>query len=337
MFSRVRPSAPWVLALSVLAIAGCGRTPEAAPPEGASTAPPEPQFRLVATTAMVGDAVRAVAGDTSRVDTLIGPGVDPHLFRPTTTDMQTLLRADAVFANGLGLEGKMLDSFSRVTEGGKKVYLLAERLPGHMIMREGDSEGSPADPHLWMDPLAWISVVGIVRNSMCEVSRIDCPTYTRLTDLYTEQIRALHEYAQRTLATVPESSRVLVTSHDAFGYFGARYGFEVVGVQGISTESEAGLRDIQRIIDLVVERRVPAVFTESTVSDRTIRAIVEGAGARGHAVVVGGTLFSDAMGPEGTYEGAYLGMIDHNVTTIVRALGGEAPERGMAGRLGAGR
>jgi manganese/zinc/iron transport system substrate-binding protein len=134
---------------------------------------------------------------------------------------------------------------------------------------------------------------------------------------------------------VPERRRVLVTAHDAFGYFGRRYGYEVVGIQGISTESEAGVRDIERIVDLIVEREIPAVFVESTVSERNTRALVSGSRSRGHEVVVGGELFSDAMGPAGTYEGTYIGMIDHNVTTIARALGGEAPERGMSGRLDA--
>jgi manganese/zinc/iron transport system substrate-binding protein len=135
------------------------------------------------------------------------------------------------------------------------------------------------------------------------------------------------------LGTVPVDRRVLVTAHDAFNYFGRRYGFEVVGIQGLSTESEAGVRDIERLVDLLVSRQIPAVFVESTVSERNIRALIDGAGARGHAVTIGGSLFSDAMGAPGTYEGTYIGMIDHNVTTIARALGGDAPARGMNGRL----
>jgi len=150
---------------------------------------------------------------------------------------------------------------------------------------------------------------------------------------YREELRALDVYAEKVLGSVPEAQRVLVTAHDAFNYFGRRYGFEVVGIQGISTESEAGVRDIERLVDLLVERGIGAVFVESTVSERNIRALIAGAEARGHTVTVGGELFSDAMGDAGTYEGTYVGMIDHNVTTIARALGGEAPARGMQGKL----
>ncbi|MEL6740188.1 MAG: zinc ABC transporter substrate-binding protein, partial [Planctomycetota bacterium] len=143
-------------------------------------------------------------------------------------------------------------------------------------------------------------------------------------------------YAERVLAGVPEERRVLVTAHDAFNYFGRRYGFEVLGIQGISTESEAGVRDIQRLVEVLVEREVPAVFVESTVPDKQVRALIDGARARGHDVVIGGELYSDAMGAPGTYEGTYIGMLDHNVTTIARALGADAPEGGMDGRLGGG-
>ncbi|GIW74298.1 MAG: hypothetical protein KatS3mg103_0820 [Phycisphaerales bacterium] len=148
-----------------------------------------------------------------------------------------------------------------------------------------------------------------------------------------EQLRALDAYCQRVLHSVPEDRRVLVTAHDAFGYFGRRYGYEVVGIQGLSTESEAGVRDVQRLVDLLVDRRVPAVFVESTVSQRNVQALIAGAAARGHEVAIGGELFSDAMGPADTYEGTYVGMIDHNATTIARALGGQAPAGGMQGRL----
>ena len=149
----------------------------------------------------------------------------------------------------------------------------------------------------------------------------------------TARIAELDDYARRVLGSVPEESRVLVTAHDAFNYFGKRYGFEVVGIQGISTESEAGVRDIEQLVDLLVDRNIGAVFVESTVSQRNIDARIAGARARGHTVTIGGELFSDAMGDAGTYEGTYIGMIDHNVTTISRALGGEAPARGMNGKL----
>jgi len=153
------------------------------------------------------------------------------------------------------------------------------------------------------------------------------------TSRHLTELEKLGAYAQTSLATIPEGSRVLITAHDAFNYFGKAYGFEVVGIQGISTESEAGLKRISELVDLLVEREIGAVFVESSVSDRNIRALIEGAASRGHTVRIGGELFSDAMGPAGTYEGTYLGMIDHNATIITRALGGEAPEKGNWGRL----
>ena len=156
---------------------------------------------------------------------------------------------------------------------------------------------------------------------------------TTVTPPYQAKLRALDEYAERTLASVPPTARVLVTAHDAFNYFGRRFSYEVVGIQGISTESEAGVRDLERIVQLLVERKIGAVFVESTVSERNVRALVEGAAARGHTVTIGGSLFSDAMGTPGTYEGTYIGMVDHNVTTITRALGGTAPIRGLNGSL----
>ena len=148
-----------------------------------------------------------------------------------------------------------------------------------------------------------------------------------------DRLEALQKYAVQSFATIPESQRVLVTAHDAFGYLGRAYGTEVRGIQGISTESEAGIKDIENLVDFLVEQKIPAVFVESTVSDQNVRALLEGAKARGHEVRIGGELFSDAMGAAGTYEGTYLGMIDHNVTTITRALGGEAPELGRLGKL----
>jgi manganese/zinc/iron transport system substrate-binding protein len=180
-----------------------------------------------------------------------------------------------------------------------------------------------------MDPLAWSKAVEVVRDKLTEFDPEGEETYRANAVMYIGQINELHAYAERVLGSVPEPQRVLVTAHDAFNYFGRRYGYEVVGIQGISTESEAGVRDIERLVDLLVERNIGAVFVESTVSERNISALVSGAAARDHTVEIGGELFSDAMGREGTYEGTYLGMIDHNVTTIARALGGEAPAGGM--------
>jgi manganese/zinc/iron transport system substrate-binding protein len=185
-----------------------------------------------------------------------------------------------------------------------------------------------------MNPNLWSRVVLNIRDSMIEVRPEDAKTFTANAEAYLEELRALTRYATDVLASVPVESRVLLSAHDAFNYFGNAYGFEVVGIQGISTESEAGLQRIAELVDMLVERDIRAVFVETTVADRNIRALIEGAAAEGHEVVIGGELFSDAMGEPGTYEGTYIGMIDHNATTVARALGGDAPEGGMNDRLG---
>ena len=175
-----------------------------------------------------------------------------------------------------------------------------------------------------------------IRDALIAADPANADAYHANAESFLAELETLSDYATQSLSTVPEAQRVLVTAHDAFNYFGRAYGFEVLGIQGISTDSEAGLSRIAELVDVLVERNVAAVFVESSVSDRNIRALIEGAAARGHAVQIGGELYSDAMGDPGTYEGTYLGMIDHNVTVITRALGGAAPERGMAGRLSAG-
>ncbi|MEL6796684.1 MAG: zinc ABC transporter substrate-binding protein, partial [Planctomycetota bacterium] len=175
--------------------------------------------------------------------------------------------------------------------------------------------------------------VAVVRDTLAEIDPDGASTYEENARRYIENLMRLDEYAERVLNSVPESQRLLVTAHDAFNYFGSRYGYEVVGIQGISTESEAGVRDIERLVELLVGREVGAVFVESTVSDRNVKALIAGAKARGHTVIIGGELLSDAMGDPGTYTGTYVGMIDHNVTTIARALGGEAPADGLNGEL----
>ena len=254
------------------------------------------------------------------VESLMGPGVDPHLYKLTRADITKLVEAPHLLYCGLGLEGKMLDAFARLAASGKPVTAVCEAAPKAKRLQAAGPVGA-ADPHLWMDPVLWAEALQVTAH------RLGLPV--------PEDFGQLDAYARARLESIPAPARVLVTAHDAFAYFGRRYGLEVVGIQGINTESEAGLRTIEAVVEIVVTRRLPAVFVESTVSDRNISAIIEGAAARGHRVVVGGRLFSDAMGPEGTYEGTYIGMIDHNVTTIARALGGRAPARGMQGRLSA--
>jgi manganese/zinc/iron transport system substrate-binding protein len=262
----------------------------------------------------------------------MGEGVDPHLYKPTRDDVAKLLQADVVFYSGLMLEGRMTDTFLKVSRKGTPVFAVTELLDEKFLLEPREFQGH-TDPHVWMDVKGWIAAVKVVAQSLSEVDSENAAYYRANADRYTAQLEKLDDYAKKTLSTVPESRRVLITAHDAFNYFGRAYGIDVRGIQGISTESEAGVADINRLVDFIVERKIPAIFVESSVSDKNIRALVEGSNARGHPVRIGGQLFSDAMGKPGSYEGTYLGMIDHNVTTIVRALGGEAPERGLNGKL----
>lgn len=289
-------------------------------------------YRIVCTTGMVSDVVRAVAGDRAEVVGLLGEGVDPHLYKPTRTDIAALMGADVIFYNGLLLEGKMTDSLIRAATSGRKVYAVTELLDEGDLLEPDEFEGQ-YDPHVWMDPIAWAKTIDVVREKLSAHDPEGKQAYDANAEAYRAKVREIAEYAERVLATVPQERRVLITAHDAFNYFGRRFGFEVVGIQGISTESEAGVRHVESLVAMIVSRRINAVFVESTVADRHVRALIAGAKARGHDVVIGGELFSDAMGRPGTYEGTYIGMIDHNVTTIARALGGEAPRRGYAGKL----
>lgn len=319
-----------LLAGGAALLGGLAAAPFAAWPARAAGAP----LRVLATTAMIGDLARRIGGERIRLDVLMGEGVDPHLYKPTREDVAKLLASDLVLFNGLLLEGKMADAFGRVSRAGKPVVALAEALPPELLLSPGGAEGHH-DPHVWMDPRAWSRVAGLIAERLSAQDKEGAAAFNRNLAALQAEIAALDSWAERAIASVPAPQRVLVTAHDAFNYFSRRYGIEVLGIQGLSTESEAGLRRIEELVALLAERRIPAVFVESSVSDRNIQALVEGAAARGHRVVIGGSLFSDAMGAPGTHEGTYIGMIDHNVTTVVRALGGEAPERGFAGKLAA--
>lgn len=293
------------------------------------------EINIVSTTGMITDVVQEIAGTRAKVTGLIGPGIDPHLYKPTRSDIARLSAGDLVFYNGLLLEGKMTDALIRVAGSGKKVYAVTELLEADDLLEPEGFQGL-YDPHVWMDPRTWMKTIPVIRDKLIEYDPGSREIYTKKAREYHEQVEKLDRYAETILKTVPESSRILVTAHDAFNYFGKRYGFEVLGIQGLSTESEAGVKDIERIVNTLVERKVSAVFIESTVSRRNVEALIEGARARGHSVHIGGELFSDAMGAAGTYEGTYLGMIDHNVTSICRSLGGKAPIKGMQGKLKAG-
>ncbi|QBK30211.1 metal ABC transporter solute-binding protein, Zn/Mn family [Roseitalea porphyridii] len=286
---------------------------------------------VVTTTGMIADAAREVGGDLVDVRELMGPGVDPHAYRQTRTDIVAMANADLVLWHGLYLEAQM-EQFLLELARDNAVVAVAEDMPRNLLIGHDDYEGR-YDPHVWMNPNLWSRVVLNVRDALIEALPEQEEALRANAEAHLEELSALANYTTEVLSSVPAESRMLVTAHDAFNYFGSAYGFEVVGIQGISTESEAGLRRIAELVDMLVERDIGAVFVETSVSDRNIRALIEGAAAEGHEVVIGGELYSDAMGEPGTYEGTYLGMIDHNATVIARALGGDAPEKGMADLL----
>ncbi len=276
-----------------------------------AAAPAVAEGRPIATIRMIAEPLG--------IESLMGPGVDPHLYKLTRADIVRLVNASHLLYCGLGLEGKMLDAFERLKRAGKPAFAVCEAVPEESRLKAAPDYPGAGDPHVWMDPLLWAEAL---RAAAAEIGLAPPGDFDRL-----------HAYARASIASIPQEARLLVTAHDAFAYFGRRYGLEVAGIQGVNTDSEAGLKAIETLVETVVARRLPAVFAESTVSERNVRAIVEGAAARGHRVRIGAKLFSDAMGPPGSYEGSYIGMIDHNVTAIARALGGSAPPGGMQGRL----
>jgi manganese/zinc/iron transport system substrate-binding protein len=308
-----------------LFFAGCG---------GGNELPEDPNrpLRLVATVGMLGDVLGVVAGEEVEVMTLISSGMDPHTYQPTRGDILKLDQADAIFYVGLHLEGRMGTILESMKNRGKRVAALGEFLEdagNYPILYQ---ENAP-DPHLWMDPQAW-KLVGLqLAGILSDLHPAGAEGFRQRAEQWAVKVEALDAYARKIFSSLPAERRLLITAHDAFAYLGRAYGIEVRGIQGISTESEAGLRDIENLLDLIVERGVPAVFVETSVSEKNVRALVEGARARGHNLKIGGTLFSDAMGADGTYEGTYLGMLDHNFTTLARALGGDAPTDGFQGLL----
>lgn len=296
--------------------------------------PSEYPYRAVTTVGMITDIVREVAGDRAVVEGIIGEGVDPHLYKPTRSALVALTRADVVFYNGLMLEGNLSEVLEKMAKRGKPVFAVTESILGNeeYLLKENANK---LDPHIWMDVSGWMEAVREVSKALQDFDPAHADGYEARAAEYLAELEELDDYAREAIQSIPEDQRILVTAHDAFGYMGQAYGLEVRGIQGLSTESEAGVRDIENLITFLIQNQIPAVFVETSVSDKNVRALIEGARAQGHDLVVGGLLFSDAMGPAGTYEGTYIGMIDHNVTTIASALGGEAPEGGMSGRLAA--
>lgn len=291
-------------------------------------------LNIVATTGMIADTARRIGGAHVTVKALMGSGVDPHAYRQTRSDIMAMTRADLVLWHGLYLEAQMEDFLVKL-ERRRTSVAVADAMPRDMLISHADYDGR-YDPHVWMVPALWTYVAREIARVLSEARPELAADFAVNLSAFEAELTKLQSYGETVMATVPAQSRVLLTAHDAFGYFGRAFDMEVIGIQGISTESEAGLNRISTLVDLLVERKIGAAFVESSVSDRNIRALIEGAGAQGHLVSIGGELYSDAMGADSSYEATYIGMIDHNITTIARALGGTVPERGMSGKLAVG-
>ena len=278
----------------------------------------EAPLKVTCTIGMITDVTRVIGGAQVVVTGLMGPGVDPHLYKATQGDLARLNDADVIYYNGLHLEGRMADTLVKFARRVPTLQV-TESIPENLLHEPPEFQGQ-YDPHVWFDVSLWRYVAERILEDLIERRPQHEAELRANAVAYLAEMDALHRYAQETLQTIPEEARILVTAHDAFGYFGEAYGMEVMGIQGISTASEYGLQDLERLIEILVERKVQAVFVESSVSPKSIEALITGVQAKGHDLKLGGELFSDAMGASGSAEGTYLGMVRHNIDTIAGAL-----------------
>lgn len=276
------------------------------------------KLSIVCTTGMLGDAVHNIVGSQANVVSIMEPGVDPHLYKATQGDLKILSDADVIVYNGLHLEGKMGEIFEKL-KNRKTILVAADGVSKEKLINSTDFQGA-YDPHLWFDVELWSKVANYLGSELSKMTSLNQDSLSTNTNRFIEELKKLDKWVIQELDQIDSSKRVLITAHDAFGYFGRAYHIEVKGLQGISTMSEYGLRDISQLVNFISERTIPAVFVESSVSDRSLKAVVEGCKAKGHEIKIGGTLYSDAMGEKGTAEGTYIGMVKYNVNTIVEGL-----------------
>ena len=275
------------------------------------------QLQVTATTSQIADAAENIGGKHVKVTSLMGPGVDPHLYKASQGDTKKLMSADVVLYSGLHLEGKMEDVLQKIGEQ-KQAAAVAEAIPKNKLIPAG--EGKTFDPHVWFSIPLWIYAVDEIEAQFSKAMPQHADAFRKNAKEYKEDLQYLDKWSRKEIAHIPEKSRVLVTAHDAFAYFGNEYGFKVKGLQELSTDSDYGLRDVQELVDLLTEKQIKAVFVESSVSEKSINAVAEGAKEKGHTVTIGGQLYSDAMGEKDTKEGTYEGMFRHNINTITKAL-----------------
>ena len=280
----------------------------------------ETPLNVVATIGMIADVAQEVGGECVNVEAMMGPGVDPHLYQASASDVATLRNAEQIFYSGYSLEGQLGDVLERFSERTPTLAVAPASIDPASLITSQDVYG--IDPHLWMDVSLWAQTLPTLNAALSE-ARPDCAaTFDANTERYQTQLLALHEWVTDSIASIPDEQRILVTAHDAFGYFGRAYDIDVEGIQGISTETETGIADIRNMTDIVVDRAVPALFIESTINPRTVQAVIDAAQQRGQVVEIGGELYSDAMGDPDTVDGTYMGMIYRNTQHIVEALGG---------------
>jgi manganese/zinc/iron transport system substrate-binding protein len=304
------------LLVIVLLLAACGQSADP-PAEDLSERP----VRVVTTIGMITDTVENVGGERVEVTGLMGPGVDPHLYKASEGDVSKLSEADVILFNGLHLEAKMGEVLEQMGDRTKTVAVTSA-VDEAKLLSPPEFEVAH-DPHIWFDVELWMQAVETIRDTLIEVDPDSADLYRANAEAYLAELEELHAYVQEQTARVPEQQRVVITAHDAFNYFGRAYGFEVQGLQGISTATEAGTGDVQELATFIAENQIPAIFVESSVPVRNIEAVQAAVRSKGFEVNIGGELFSDAMGDEGTEEGTYLGMVRHNTDTIVGALLGE--------------
>ena len=310
-----------LLALTIMmAITACGGTSAENSNNSANIS--ERPVNVVTTTGMITDIVQNVGGDRVAVTGLMGPGIDPHLYKASAGDVNSLQEADIVFYNGLHLEAQMGEVLEQMSGINVVTVPVAEGIDPEQLLSPPEFEGN-YDPHVWFNVPFWMEATRAVEEALIELDPEHAATYTANAEAYLAELEALDAYVSEQAARVPEAQRVLIMAHDAFNYFGQAYDFEVRGLQGISTAAEASTADVQELARFIAERQIPAIFVESSVPPRTIEAVQAAVQAQGFAVQIGGELFSDAMGSAGTPEGTYQGMVRHNIDTIVGALLGE--------------
>lgn len=287
---------------------------DAAAEEGAGAK----QISVLTTIGMIADIAGNISGADVSVASLMGPGVDPHLYRATQGDLKKLLAADIIFYNGLHLEGKMVDVLEKLAHQ-KRCVAVTSSISRDTLRAPPEFSGN-FDPHVWFDVKMWIQASRVVAEELSKYDESRRTSFSKRAEEYIAKLLELDAWVQSEIARIPAARRVLITAHDAFGYFGRAYGIEVMGLQGISTATEFGLYDVKHLVDVIIKRKVKAIFVESSVPRKMVLSLQEGVRARGFNVEIGGQLFSDAMGEPGTVEGTYMGMVRHNVTTIVNAL-----------------